>query len=63
MRVRHFKGKEYEILAEATHSETGEEMIIYKALYDDQKVWARPKHMFWETIERDGKKIQRFTKI
>ncbi len=60
-KYRHFKGKEYELLFTAFHSETLEEMAVYKALYGDGKIWVRPASMFSETIERDGKTFKRFT--
>lgn len=62
-RYRHFKGKEYAVLYTATHSETLETYVVYRQLYDDGDVWIRPITMFLETIERDGKKQQRFTYI
>lgn len=62
-KYRHFKGKEYEVLCLARHSETEEEMVVYRALYGDFGVWVRPASMWLETVERDGKTYQRFTKI
>ena len=62
-RYRHFKGNEYEVVGFAKDSETTQKMVIYKALYDEQELWVRPYDMFREIIERDGKKIRRFTKI
>ena len=62
-RYRHFKGKEYEVLYLARHSETEEEMVVYRALYGERGVWVRPASMWNETIERDGKQYQRFTYI
>ena len=62
-RYRHFKGNEYEVLYVAKHSETEEEMVVYRALYGDFGVWVRPASMWNETVERDGKKMQRFTYI
>ena len=62
-KYRHFKGKEYEVLAIAKHSETLEDMVVYKALYGDGGVWVRPLSMWTETVEKDGKQVQRFTYI
>lgn len=62
-RYRHFKGKEYEVLYIATHSETLEEMVVYRALYGERGVWVRPASMWNEVIERDGKTYRRFTYI
>lgn len=62
-RYRHFKGKEYEVLAIATHSETLEPMVVYRALYGEGGVWVRPAAMWLETVEREGKPYQRFTYI
>lgn len=62
-KYRHFKGNEYEVLHIAKHSETGEEMVVYRALYGEKTVWVRPASMWNETLERDGKTYQRFTYI
>lgn len=59
-KYRHFKGGEYEVVEIAKHSETLEEMVIYKALYNSGELWVRPYNMFAEVIEKDGKKIHRF---
>ena len=48
-KYRHFKGGEYEVIGIAYHSETGEEMVVYKALYGDGKTWVRPASMLNET--------------
>ena len=66
-RYRHYKGKMYEVIGVARHSETLEEMVVYKALYDDSEfgkeaLWVRPKKMFLEEGEVDGKKVKRFEK-
>ena len=62
-KYRHFKGKEYEVLAVAKHSETLEEMVVYRALYGEGDVWVRPLAMFEEQVEKDGKVFPRFTYI
>ena len=62
-KYRHFKGNEYEVLYLAKHSETCEPLVIYRALYGDGGVWARPLSMWNEQVERDGKISQRFTYI
>ncbi len=62
-KYRHFKGNEYEVLYIAKHSESLEEMVVYRALYDERKVWVRPARMWSETVERDGKSFPRFTYI
>ena len=59
-RYRHFKGNEYEVVAVARHSETLEEMVVYKALYGEGGLWVRPAEMWNETVERDGKEVKRF---
>ena len=62
-RWRHFKGREYRVLAVARHSETLEPMVVYKALYGDGEVWVRPASMWNETVERDGQTLPRFTYV
>ena len=62
-RYRHYKGKEYEVLGVARHSETEEELVVYRALYGDFGLWVRPVSMWNETVERDGKTFRRFTYI
>ena len=57
----HFKGSQYEVLGTATHSETLEEMVLYRALAGDCALWVRPRSMWDEVIERDGRQIKRFT--
>ena len=62
-RWQHFKGGEYQVLYVARHSETEEDMVVYRALYGDGGVWVRPASMWLETVERDGIRIPRFRYI
>lgn len=62
-RYRHFKGKEYEVIGVANHSETMEELVVYRALYGERGLWVRPASMWNELVERDGQTFQRFTLI
>jgi cyclomaltodextrinase / maltogenic alpha-amylase / neopullulanase len=56
-RYKHFKGMEVEVIGIAKHSETLEEVVVYR---HDGELWIRPKNMFLETVERDGKTFPRF---
>ncbi|MEM1484735.1 DUF1653 domain-containing protein [Oscillospiraceae bacterium PP1C4] len=62
-RYRHFKGKEYEVIGVAKHSESLEEFVVYRQLYGEGGLWVRPMEMFLETVERDGKTFPRFAYI
>lgn len=53
-KYRHFKGNEYALLGIASHSETLEPMVIYRALYGDNALWVRPAKMWGEIVEKDG---------
>jgi len=59
-KYRHYKGKEYEVIDIVRHSETLEELVLYKQLYGDGSLWVRPKAMFFEQIELNGQEIPRF---
>ncbi|WP_240034778.1 DUF1653 domain-containing protein [Glaciihabitans arcticus] len=59
---RHYKGNDYEVLGLATHSETEESLVVYRALYGEFGLWVRPAAMFEETVEVDGEKVPRFAK-
>ncbi len=64
-KYKHYKGKFYEVIGVARHSETLEELVVYKALYDSEEfgenaIWVRPKAMFIEMVNIDGKEIPRF---
>ena len=60
---RHFKGNLYRVLHIAKHTETLEDMVVYQAMYGDRDIWVRPKAMFEEEIERDGKTFRPFEPI
>ena len=60
---RHYKGNVYQVVAVAKHSETLEELVIYKDINDESKVWARPASMWDETVIKDGSSVKRFEKI
>ncbi len=62
-KYRHFKGKYYEVIGVAKHSETEEEMVVYRQLYGEHGLWVRPASMWEETVERDGKTYRRFTYV
>jgi hypothetical protein len=57
---RHYKDKLYEVIGVARHSETEEEVVVYRTLYGDYSLWVRPLAMFTETIEWDGRTVPRF---
>jgi hypothetical protein len=61
-KYKHYKGKEYEVIGIARHSETLEELVVYRALYqvDGENLWVRPLKMFLEEVEIEGKKMPRF---
>ena len=57
---QHYKGKKYEVIGIAKQSETQEELVVYRALYGNHDLWARPLKMFLEIVEIDEQKIPRF---
>lgn len=63
----HYKGKRYEVIGVAKHSETLEDMVVYKALYESEfgkeVLWVRPKLLFEEYVEVEGKTVPRFSKL
>lgn len=62
-KYRHFKGNEYEVIGVARHSESMQEMVVYRALYSDGGLWVRPAEMWQDTVTREGVTYQRFTYI
>ena len=64
-KYKHYKGKFYEVIGTARHSETLEELVVYKALYqpEGENLWVRPLKMFTEEIIMDGKSTKRFEYI
>ena len=60
-RYQHFKGMLYQVLGQARHSETLEEMVIYQALYGSYGLWVRPAAMFIEKVLHEGNIVSRFT--
>ncbi len=60
---RHFKGKTYELIDVARHSETLEWMVVYRPLYGEGGLWVRPLAMWDEIVERDGVRMKRFQLI
>lgn len=59
-KYEHYKGNRYEVLGVAKHSETSEELVVYRALYGGHDLWVRPSKMFLEAVEIEGKKVPRF---
>ena len=59
----HYKGNRYEVIDTLRHSETEELMVLYRALYGDEGLWARPYPMFFETIIINDKEVPRFKYI
>lgn len=62
---KHYKGNIYEVIGIAHHSETLEELVVYKATYQEEgeNLWVRPLNMFTENLIVDGKQVKRFSKI
>ena len=62
-RYRHFKGNYYEVIGMVRHSETLEDMVLYRALYGEGGLWVPPAAMWNEIVERNGVKVKRFTYV
>ena len=61
-RYRHYKGGEYQVTGTARHSETGELLVVYRCLYDNDSLWVRPLAMFMEAVRVDGREVPRFAR-
>lgn len=59
---RHFKGGRYEVIGTVRHSETDEEMVLYRALYGQGGLWVRPRALWDEPVRRDGYDGPRFVR-
>jgi len=59
-KYKHFKGNEYLVLYLAKHSETQDDLVVYKALYGEYGIWVRPLDMFLEQVEVNGQMVNRF---
>lgn len=62
-RYRHYKGREYTVIGCARHSETLEELVVYRQEYGDRALWVRPAAMFLETVAVDGRDVPRFARL
>lgn len=62
-RYRHYKGGDYIVIGVARHSETEEELVVYRTDYGDKSLWVRPRSMFLETVNVDGRELPRFQLI
>lgn len=59
-RYRHYKGNDYTVLGTARHSETLEELVVYRPEYGDRGLWVRPRSMFTEMVSVEGAEVPRF---
>jgi len=62
-KYKHYKGNMYDVIGVAKHSETLEEVVVYRALYGKNELWVRPLKMFLEEVNVNGKKVPRFEYI
>jgi hypothetical protein len=62
-RYRHYKGREYEVIGTARHSETEEEFVVYRALYGEHGLWVRPRAMWDENVRTDAYDGPRFVRV
>ncbi len=62
-RYRHYKGRDYEVIGVARHSETDERLVVYRPLYGERGLWVRPAAMFVESVQVDGRTVPRFRRL
>lgn len=62
-RYRHYKGKDYDVLGVARHSESEEEYVVYRQLYGTGDLWIRPVGMFLESVSLEGATVPRFRRL
>jgi hypothetical protein len=62
-KYRHYKGNDYDVVGTATHSETGEALVVYRALYGAGGLWVRPLDMFCESVTLGTESVPRFRYI
>lgn len=62
-RYRHYKGNDYRVIGVARHTETGETLVVYQALYGELGLWVRPAAMFIEMVDHRGQRVARFARI
>ena len=62
-RYRHYKGGRYQVIGTARHSETDEQLVVYRCLYDNDSLWVRPLAMFVETVIVEGREVPRFEPV
>jgi hypothetical protein len=62
-RYQHYKGQFYQVIGVARHSETEEELVVYRTLYGERGLWVRPKAMFLEQVVVEGRAVPRFERV
>jgi hypothetical protein len=62
-RYRHYKGRDYEVIGVARHSETREALVVYRPLYGERGLWVRPAAMFLGEVVVDGDAVRRFAPV
>jgi hypothetical protein len=60
---KHYKGNFYQVIGVASHTESGEHLVVYQALYGDYQLWVRPKTMFCEVVTYNDQRVNRFSFI